>query len=491
MRVLKILIIFVAFSIILISPSSSKTDSSIQNQDTFVQETPLIETSPLDPATNWETLGIGYLQLMYEGLIQYANNSLITYKPALATTWFLSNDGLTYTFTIRTGVKFALQPGETVGQPFNAYVMQYSIDRAIIMNDYYGPAWMIEDWIKGAQSFEGGTINITQANTFLSMKSVWATDATHLQITLRAPFGGFFSTLLSTPVASAISPKAIIDNKPNNYTTSPDPMYGMVSLASFFPGTDNSNILCNLGLPRNYYIDNSGVVPQSDYINPNAFAWLETHSAGTGPYMLTDIVQGDHVNFVKNTNWWDFVDFQTNSPTFIKIIQVTDANTIFLDLKEGSIDEGIFPSLFLFDLLHNLGVTSAHLTSNTTGINIYVYNFLNNYFIAMNQADTLDDGQVVEDPTTSNYNYGTTNVTKLLKYSWDYPNGSKIMASPGNPFSSLLFRKAFAYAFPYDQYLNQAFDGFAIRMQGAIPQGLLGQDDTLIENGNIPDQNLT
>ena len=488
MRKLEILSIVIVFSItIAVIPTSNNASQTIKNPGTMIFEGAgyELQVETLDPATDYDA-GVSLTQWMYEGLYQYANNSAINFKPDLATGYTISADGLTYTFTIRTGVTFALQPGETVGQPFNAFIMQYSIDRAIIMNDPYGPAWLIQDWIKGAQILEGNTINLTQANAFLALKSVWATDATHLRITLRTPFSGFLSTLLSS-VAYAVSPKAIIDNKPSNYTTKSDPTYGMVSLASFFPGTTNTTILINLGLPSNYKIDDSGVVPQSGHFNINSFDWFKTHSAGTGPYTLVEIVQGDHAYFEKNTNWWDSAHFHVNSPDTIKVITVLDLNKRIQDFKDGVTDSANIPQ----DLLGHYGISPSHLISNTTGIKAYVNDALGIYVFGMNQADNLALGQVVEDEINSNYNYGTKNVTNLLKYSWNYPNGSQIMASPGNPFSSLLFRKAFAYSFPYEEYNSETLNGYSFRAQGAIPYGLLGHNDNLISNGNIPSQNLT
>ena len=487
MRKLKILIILFTFFITI--PTNPISNSRVvinQDPETFIVENPSIDSDTLDPASFDDVNGIGCTQLMYEGLYQYANNSVINFKPDLATGYIISSDGLTYTFTIRTGVTFALQPGETAGQPFNAYVMQYSIDRAIIMNDPYGSASIIQDWIKGAQKFEGNAINLTQAMDFLALKSVWAVDATHLQITLRTPFGGFLSTLLY-PVSFAVSPKAIIDNKPNSYTTNPDPIYGMVSLASLFPGISNYTILSNLGLVDSYEIDDSGIVPQSGQYNSNAFKWFKDHSAGTGPYKLDEYIPDNHIYFVKNTNWWDSAEFHPNSPNNIKIIQEPDDTTRIQKFKDGTID---FTNITI-NFLEHFGITSTHPISNTSGINAYVGRTLQNIVLGMNQADFLGSDQVIENPITSNYNYGTKNVSDLLKYSWNYPNGSKIMASSGNPFSSLLFREAFAYSFNYDQYVNQLTNGFGIRMQGAIPQGLLGHNDNLISNGNIPSLNLT
>ena len=464
----------------------NQSHSSVINPGIFTSEVAVFDPSPIDPATNYETSGEGIIQNIYEQLFSYTNNSLIQYMPSLALNYSVSTDGLQYTFTLRSGVKFALQPGESIGQPFNAYAMQYSIDRAIIMNAQ-GPAWMLQDWINGAKTIEQtSNLNVSQAQAFLALKSVWATSPTQLTINLSAPFGGFLS-ILQFPVASAISPKAIIDNEPIAYSTNQsNSVYGMISLNDMFPGISNSTILSNLGLPNNYVTANSGVVPES-YVGNNAqYIWLQNHSAGTGSYMIQSFTSGVGATLVKNTNWWNNASFATNGINTVQITQVSSITTRENDLKQGTADDADIGISYLSDLMN---MTNQNILY--PGISAYSFNTLDNSVFAMNENPTLSPGQIIENTTTSNYSFGTDNASKLLKYSWNSTSGTLQIASPGNPFTSLLFRKAFAYSFPTNNYILQALDGFGIRMQGVIPKGLLGYDSNLIANGNIPTYNVT
>lgn len=451
--------------------------TSTSNSGTFVGEVASLAPGSLDPAVNFVPQGEGYIQLMYEGLFQYTNNSVTEILPDLAISYTVSTNGTIYTFKLRSGVTFSLQGSETTGQPFNAYVMQYSIDRAIIMNDFQGPIFILDNWIKGAQAVYStfGNLNKTQAIAFLNLQSVKALNASTLQITLAKPYSGFIQTLLN-PIAYAVSPKAIIDNKPTSYTTS-----SMVSLTSFFPGLSGTTILSDLGLPGTYNIGNSGVVPQA------TDSWLATHSAGTGPYTLVSFASGSTIDFAKNNNWWNKNNFQQYSVNSIKITQVSSAATRVSDLQQGIADTADIP----VSLLTQFGVSSSHPSSTYTGVNSYVYNGLQNNVIGMNLGNALQSGLISENTATSNYNYGTKNVTKLLKYSWKNTTGNLQYAIPSNPFSALLFREAFAYVFPTQTYINQALGGFGIRMEGAIPLGILGHDNNLIANGNIPTYNTT
>ena len=82
------------------------------------------ETQGLDPlnATN----GNGDIfadELLYNGLVRSDPNGSEELQPALASSWTVSPDGRTYTFTLREGVKFSN------GQPLTAEDVKFSLDR--------------------------------------------------------------------------------------------------------------------------------------------------------------------------------------------------------------------------------------------------------------------------------------------------------------------------------------------------------------------------
>ena len=62
---------------------------------------------------------------MYEGLLKYGD-STTEVEPCLAESWEISDDGLTYTFKLRQGVKFH------DGTDFNAEAVKYNIDRQTV-----------------------------------------------------------------------------------------------------------------------------------------------------------------------------------------------------------------------------------------------------------------------------------------------------------------------------------------------------------------------
>lgn len=62
---------------------------------------------------------------MYEGLLQYGDSNTEV-EPCLAESWEISDDGLTYTFKLRQGVKFH------DGTDFNAEAVKYNVDRQTV-----------------------------------------------------------------------------------------------------------------------------------------------------------------------------------------------------------------------------------------------------------------------------------------------------------------------------------------------------------------------
>ena len=62
---------------------------------------------PPDPSTFYAGNGIAIIKNVYEGLVQYANNTAtVKIVPQLATSWSVNKDFTVYTFHLRHGVTF-------------------------------------------------------------------------------------------------------------------------------------------------------------------------------------------------------------------------------------------------------------------------------------------------------------------------------------------------------------------------------------------------
>ena len=175
--------------------------------------------------------------------------TLVTLKPGtgdqiiggLAESWDISSDGLTYTFHLRSGVKFH------DGTDFNAEAVKFNFDRWINIPQAYadlGYTYYIDTVIgRGADSRIASTAAPDPSTFVVTLKN--ANSAFLIQMTL-TPFG------IQSPKALQAGNASAPDFKNNTYATGgPDSM------------------------------------------------------VGTGPFMFKEWVKGDHVTLVKNPSYWN------------------------------------------------------------------------------------------------------------------------------------------------------------------------------------------
>ena len=113
--------------------------------DTFVYAT-IGGPDSLDPAYSYDTASGEVEQCFYETLIFFDGESTTEFVPVLATEWTVSEDGLTYRFKIREGVKFHN------GNDLTPEDVEYSFERGMVLDYGAGPQWMLFEPLLGIQS---------------------------------------------------------------------------------------------------------------------------------------------------------------------------------------------------------------------------------------------------------------------------------------------------------------------------------------------------
>lgn len=209
------------------------------------------DPAPLDPDTYYEAEGLQIMTATYQGLVRYQADSP-ELEGVLATDWQVSDDGLTYTFDLRDGVKFS------DGTDFDSEAMKASFERRISLQG--GPSYMLA---------EVASMETPDPDTFV--------------VTLSSPVAPFLDYLASPYGPVAVSPTAVSDNAVD---------------------------------------DDQGA------------AWLASHSAGTGPYELTDVVQTTKYELKANPNYWG------DKPHFESVVfsVIPDFATQSLQLQGGQLD---------------------------------------------------------------------------------------------------------------------------------------------------------
>jgi peptide/nickel transport system substrate-binding protein len=199
--------------------SNSPTDSAALTSS--VRSPLLSDPPPLDPDVFYQPEGLLIMTSAYQGLLHYAPGTT-KIDGLLATKWTVSPDGLTYTFTLRPGVKFA------DGTPFDSAAAKASFQRRIDMAA--GPSYMLAD-----------------------LKDMQTPDPLTFVVTLKKPVAPFLDYLASPYGPLMTSPTAVTQHA---------------------SGGDH------------------------------ATGWLASHTAGTGPYELTEAVTASHYTLSANKNYW-------------------------------------------------------------------------------------------------------------------------------------------------------------------------------------------
>ena len=109
----------------------------------------IADAETLDPALNYESAGAGIIQQVYEGLVTYNREKADEYVPQLAEAMpEISEDGLTYTFTIREGITFH------EGGDLTAEDVAYSFQRGLLQGGYSSPQLLFTEPFLGVGIYD-------------------------------------------------------------------------------------------------------------------------------------------------------------------------------------------------------------------------------------------------------------------------------------------------------------------------------------------------
>lgn len=163
-------------------------------RDTIVMAAQIDDIISLDPHESFEYKGNETTTNIYEKLLTTPNASPQRIVGELAESWSATPDGLTHTFILKTGRKFAS------GNAITAQDAEYSLRRAVTMNKT--PAFILTQF----------GLNAANAN-----EKIRATDARTLVITIGEPVSPSFFYYCLTANVGAIVDRAVVEaNKQGN-----------------------------------------------------------------------------------------------------------------------------------------------------------------------------------------------------------------------------------------------------------------------------------
>jgi peptide/nickel transport system substrate-binding protein len=226
----------------MMSSSSMTTGaSSMALKDTIVIGTTDTVQTTLDPADAYDYFAQSVIMTnIADGLVEYIPGTT-QFVPALATDWKVSADGLTWTFNLRQGVKFA------DGTAFDASVVKYTIDREFAIDEPSGP-------------FAGVGIDTMINKTVV-------TGQYQVQFVLNSPFSAFLAIVAFQamwPVNPNVAPMHSIVNYTGNVKTEINTNIGAYVLTNW-QRTGGKDVELDLQANPNYW-NASGGYPKTKNI---------------------------------------------------------------------------------------------------------------------------------------------------------------------------------------------------------------------------------
>ena len=406
-------------------PAAGTGPSAIKNPTTIVEAT-YGDPSSLDPAWAYDTASGQVIFNVYETLVFPKKDSTTEFVPMLATKWDVSPDGKTYTFTIRQGVKFH------EGQDLTPEDVAYSLRRGMIQDRAGGPQWILLQPFFGldVQSFQDDVVkkqfnnDWTKAAQAVEQAVTFDNNAGTVTLHLKQPYGPMLQILSGTWAAIVSKPWVIQQG-----------------------GWD--------GTPANAEKFHDPAAEKDE---------LFKVMNGTGPYKLTRWAPSEEVDLQANPDYWlktPLWDGGPSGPAKIQNVIIKDVSewgTRFSMLQTGDADFATVDRQYIAQVDPLVKEICDYKTNQCTTANpngsLRLYKGLPTVIgdvIFMNEGVNVTGGN------------NTLGTGKL--------DGNGV---PADFFTDIHIRKAFNYAFDWNTYIQQVWNGEAEQMLGPIINGELG-----------------
>lgn len=432
--------------------------SGIKSKDptTFVSVS-FGEPDLLDPALDYETAGGEVLQNVYETLVGYKDNYLSEFEPLLAESWEISEDGRTYTFQLRQGVKFHdgadLTPSDIV----------YSFVRGMLQGGGSSPQFLIVEPFYGV-----GTTDISEM----------------VELAQSAGIEAVADNVTSEELGTL--PYELYDNLEGMKAVDPEVLVAVCEdLYSRFETDDAAGtVTMTLAQPWAPFISTiagywSSAMDQ-DWVAANGGwdgsceTWQDFYAMqpennpiydianGTGPFILDHWTAGEEIVLVRNDNYW-------REPAKLERVvlqQVDEWSTRFAMMQAGDADWVVVPPEnwsqmdALVGEVCNWDVDKVDYVCEVTD---------------ESKPLRLTQGRSSNTRTDIFFNFNVSNPDGSNTYL-----GSGELDGNGIPadfFGDVHIRKAFNYCFDWDTYIQDIFQGEAIQSKGLIIEDMPGWNE--------------
>jgi peptide/nickel transport system substrate-binding protein len=415
----------------------------------------------LDPAWNYETAGGEIIQNTYDTLVFYNRQNASEFVPQLATDWTISDDGLTYTFTIRKGVTFHN------GDPMTPEDVAWSFQRGLLQGGTFSPQWLLTEPFLGV-----GVFDIAEM-----VDPSGALDDAPEELQKQDP-----AKLME--VCQKVTDAFVADDAAGTVTMHLAQSWGplLATIAQTWGSVQDKAWAIENGAWdgdcatwQNFYGVNEETTPLREVEN------------GTGPFSVESWTHGEEVVMVRNDNYWRTADVgpaweggPVGPAALEHVIIKTSVNewgTRFAMMQAGDADFTIVPRENVSQIDPLVGERCEY------------------------NATTLDFDCAPTDNPDGPFRLqigapGVSREDAFFTFQINTEGGNNFIGSgaldgngiPPDFFSDIHVRKGFNYCFDWDTLISEGYAGEAVQNVGVIIPGMLGYNQDGPHYTYDPDQ---
>lgn len=407
---------------------------SLSTTNSIVVDQPEVPDS-LDPAVAFTTPGWGAVQQVYQTLIfynntQYGPSTGPNYMtPLLAHNWTTSTDGVHWNFTLFPNEHFSN------GDPLNAYVMWYSLNRGMVMNQ---PLVYLEEenFFLPGLNYTYSAFTSAQTNSQSWLDGVLNSMNTLTSVTNPSP--GLLAIMTATNesfrVINASTIQFNIGNGSVDYNGPAPYPFLLDQLATpGFAAVDPLYVAANGGVPVN-----------------SASSWMSNNMLGSGPFVLTFWSPSTGLSFAPSKDYWASSSAAVQFPN--------DNN---LQPAKTSID---------ISFQQNPTIVVENMQTGAAALGSFAY-------IGPSQINELKGQRCLV------VNQLPPVFGGLSFSGWVYMDQQPALTGePLNPFTNLSVRAAVVHAINYDKIIHDELGGYGTKWVGPIPPGYPDYNPTNLPN---------
>ena len=376
------------------------------------------------------------MQHTYDTLVTFRKDSVTDVVGLLAQDWTVSDDGKTYTFTLRKDAKFQC------GHPVKASDVAYSFARGMIQDRASGPQWILLQPFFGLDVQRFYDQNVTPGDQ-------------EGDDVVNAQFNGDL-----VAACNALQQRAVADDAAGTVTMKLAQPYGpfLTTLTGSWGSIIEKAAVAQLG-----GWDGTCADAQKFHDPAAEKSVLFEQVVGSGPYRLERWDHGNEISLVANDQYWLTAALWDGAPSGapkikrILVKNVLEWGTRYSMLVAGDADIVAVPRANISQL-DPLVRETCDAMGKCTATN--PQGFLRLY---------KDLPTVNMDAIFFNWNVNTTGGNNALGTGRLDGNGI-----PPNFFGNVHIRKAFNYCFDWQTFIKQYWQGEATQALGPTLPGYLG-----------------